>query len=82
MDPTLKNAHDLDDENTLAIQELICGAASADIDEVSTPAPLVAKMSTEDKDSQKGLIPIALEWEDDLDGAMYDAYAKGSTLNC
>ena len=77
MDPTLKNAHDLDDENTLAIQELICGTAGADIDGISAPAPLVA-----DKDSQKGLIPIAPEWEDDLDGAMYDAYAGGSTLNC
>ena len=72
----------LDDDNTLAIQELICDAAGADMDEISTPAPLVAKMSTEDRDSQKGLIPIAPEWEDDLDGAMYNAYAGGSTLNC
>ena len=73
MDSTLKNAHDLYDENTLAIQELICGAAGADIDEISAPAPLVAKMSAEDKGSQKGLIPIAHGREDDLDGAMYNA---------
>ena len=59
--------------------EFICSAAGADIDEVSTPTPLVAKMSTEDKDSQKGLVPVA---PDDLDSAMYDAYAGGSTLNC
>ena len=82
MDSTLRNAHDLDNENALAIQELICSAAGTDLDEVSTPAPLVAKMSTEDKKSQKGFIPIAPEWEEDLDGAMYDAYAGGSTLNC
>ena len=82
MDSTLKNAHGLYDVNALSIQELICNAAGSDIDEVSTPAPLVAKMSAEDKDSQKGLIPIAPDWEDDLDGAMYDAYAGGSTLNC
>ena len=52
MDLTLKNAHDLDDANVLAIQELICNVAAADLDEVSTPTPLIAKMSTADNNSQ------------------------------
>ena len=74
-----------EEENYLALENMIQESVNGTQEDASTPFPIVATAQTNgtnsNPDEKQNLIPIHADYEDDLIQGQYDAYGGGSTLN-